>query len=221
MTIHWTEKLEDEICQAISKSSRSLPDVCDKNPQFPTSDTIFQHIHNNKAFSDKYVRAKKLQVCVHGEELLRLADDKSGDTGDEASASVNRSKLQVDTRKWWISKIAPKIFGEGLIKKIPFKIDLSKPINQLSQQLMDKLKEDEITLDEAQGAFDILKKYVELTKIPEFEAQLRNIQDQLNIATLKKGEIHHGKEVDTKSNKTSGIAQKDIKSKKGKANPSK
>lgn len=38
------------------------------------------------------------------EEILELADDRNADP--------SRSRLQVDTRKWLMSKIAPKRFGE-------------------------------------------------------------------------------------------------------------
>lgn len=38
------------------------------------------------------------------EDILEIADDKTAD--------ANRSRLQVDTRKWLMSKIAPKRFGE-------------------------------------------------------------------------------------------------------------
>lgn len=38
------------------------------------------------------------------EDILEIADDEKAD--------VNRARLRVDTRKWLMSKIAPKRFGE-------------------------------------------------------------------------------------------------------------
>ena len=41
------------------------------------------------------------------DEFLQIADDKSGD--------AMRDRLRLDTRKWLMSKIAPKRFGDKLI----------------------------------------------------------------------------------------------------------
>jgi Formylmethanofuran:tetrahydromethanopterin formyltransferase len=42
-----------------------------------------------------------------GEEVLLIADDPSGD--------FNRDRLRVDTRKWLMSKIAPKVWGDRTV----------------------------------------------------------------------------------------------------------
>ena len=41
------------------------------------------------------------------DEFLQIADDKSGD--------AMRDRLRLDTRKWLMSKIAPKRFGDKFI----------------------------------------------------------------------------------------------------------
>jgi uncharacterized protein (DUF2147 family) len=52
------------------------------------------------------------------DELLEISDDSSQDTlvtklgPMENKEWVNRSKLRVDTRKWYLSKVLPKKFGE-------------------------------------------------------------------------------------------------------------
>ena len=58
-----------------------------------------------------------------GQEILEISDDASRDTKivtnkDDSPAEVaeheliNRSKLRVDARKWLMSKIAPKKYGD-------------------------------------------------------------------------------------------------------------
>jgi len=53
------------------------------------------------------------------EEILEIADDGRNDTYETEDGAekvntdvINRSRLRVDTRKWLMSKLAPKKFGE-------------------------------------------------------------------------------------------------------------
>jgi hypothetical protein len=51
------------------------------------------------------------------DETMRLADEPPSTnpiTGAIDSASVAKQRLQVDTRKWLLSKLAPKKYGDRL-----------------------------------------------------------------------------------------------------------
>jgi hypothetical protein len=67
---------------------------------------------------EQYARAKNMQLLILAGEILTISDDKSGDVldGDLGktgnSAAVNRAKLQTDSRKWLLSKLAPKEYGD-------------------------------------------------------------------------------------------------------------
>ena len=67
---------------------------------------------------EQYTRAKQMQLLVLAGEILTISDDKTDDTLDGEfgktgnSAAVNRAKLQTDTRKWLLSKLAPKEYGD-------------------------------------------------------------------------------------------------------------
>jgi terminase small subunit-like protein len=177
--IKWTDELEDAICNAIATNPISLPDIAKKFPEFPTIESMYQRIHSNKSFAEKYMRAKHLQVTAHAEKLMEIADDTSRDHGDEAMAAVQRDRLRSDKRSWYIARLAPRIFGDQVTKKIPFKIDLTKSLNELSQQIVDELTAEKITLDEAQGAFVVLKNYAELVKVTDFEKSLEELKAKL------------------------------------------
>lgn len=56
-------------------------------------------------FSARYARAWQDGMEVRGDEILELAD--SAD-----SSNFNERRLQIDTRKWVMSKIAPKQYGD-------------------------------------------------------------------------------------------------------------
>lgn len=84
-----------------------------------------------------YARAREQQAHALAEEALKIADgaDEEGEKRQEAlvaaikgaddddkdrilqslqSVAVQRDRLRVDTRKWYTSKIAPKLYGEKL-----------------------------------------------------------------------------------------------------------
>lgn len=90
----------------------------------PHRDTVFQWLIDYDSFSDQYARAKKQGMEAWSEEILDIADDGSNDwmeTNDPDNLAyringeaINRSKLRVDTRKWLMSKLAPKKYGDAL-----------------------------------------------------------------------------------------------------------
>jgi hypothetical protein len=80
--------------------------------------TFWRYKESSQERMEQYTRAKQLQLMVLAGEILTISDDKSGDVldGDLGktgnSAAVNRAKLQTDSRKWLLSKLAPKEYGD-------------------------------------------------------------------------------------------------------------
>ena len=93
----------------------------------PASSSIYEHLIESKAFAEQYARAREAQMEAMSDEILDIADDTSRDTktiqrGDleievENSEWINRCKLQVDTRKWLMGKLAPKKYGERITQE--------------------------------------------------------------------------------------------------------
>lgn len=119
----YTPELGDQICMKIANSSLGLKHICD-DLNVPYS-SVREWIYNDKhEMSAKYARAKEMQMEHMADEILDIVDDGSNDLmtivkGDtvyeqENKEIVNRSKLRADTRKWLMSKLAPKKFGEKL-----------------------------------------------------------------------------------------------------------
>lgn len=55
-------------------------------------------------FSSRYAKARDEGMHVMADEILEIADNKGED--------VQRDRLRVDTRKWLLSKIVPKVYGD-------------------------------------------------------------------------------------------------------------
>jgi hypothetical protein len=81
----------------------------------PARQTVHQWRMRIPAFNDLYARAREIGMESMGDDLLVIADDDTGDLDDDGrpnSANVQRSRLQVDARKFLMSKLAPKVYGD-------------------------------------------------------------------------------------------------------------
>ena len=74
----------------------------------------------NEDFSGQYARARATGYKLLADEIIEISDDASGDTvetenGPKANPEFTaRSRLRVDSRKWMLSKMLPKIYGDKL-----------------------------------------------------------------------------------------------------------
>lgn len=89
----------------------------------------------DEAFMQQYARAKELCADVLAEEIIEIADDTRFDVrvkedGAEVTDNevVQRSRLRVDARKWYASKLSPKKYGDRVVNEHEGG-DPSKPIN--------------------------------------------------------------------------------------------
>lgn len=114
-------------------SGRSLIAVCqgEGRPSFTTfMRWLAEEGEAGDSLRDQYARAREAQAEAMAEDILTIADeecttvraDKHGtqDDGDGKtevvfdSTAVQRNRLRVDARKWLLSKMAPKKYGDKL-----------------------------------------------------------------------------------------------------------
>lgn len=114
-----TPELTKEICKRLEKNP-SLRKVC-RDPDMPSRNTVWRWTHENKEFSDQYTRAKILGYEDMFEQCMEIADEDQYDMteDDDGKPMVNwehfqRTKIRLDTRKWWLSKALPKIYGDKI-----------------------------------------------------------------------------------------------------------
>jgi hypothetical protein len=67
-------------------------------------------------FASHYARARRIGYERLAEDLLEITDSpvNSLDNGATDSGAVNKQRLQVDTRKWLLSKMLPKVYGDRI-----------------------------------------------------------------------------------------------------------
>ena len=72
----------------------------------PSRWQVQERLRTDRAFASQYARACEMRADEVFDEMLDIADDKEGE--------VNHRRLQVDTRKWVLSRMAPKKYGDKL-----------------------------------------------------------------------------------------------------------
>lgn len=94
-------------------------------PGMPTVPTILRWLAAHEDFLEAYYRAQHIRMEAMGEEILEIADDSTKDLVEKIGKDgrpytvvdhevVNRSRLRVETRRWLMSKSAPKRYGDQL-----------------------------------------------------------------------------------------------------------
>ncbi|MCQ9145120.1 MULTISPECIES: hypothetical protein [Brucella/Ochrobactrum group] len=102
----FTQELAVHICAEIA-SGRSLRSVCTESGM-PAESTVRLWVTDDRhGFSAQYARAREAQMDAMTEDILEIAD-----TGNEDDAQ--RARLRIDARKWLMSKMAPKKYGDKL-----------------------------------------------------------------------------------------------------------
>ncbi len=118
----YTQELADRVCQSIAEGA-SMRTVC-AGEGMPSIATLFKWIREKPEFAKQYARATEERTEAMSEDILDIADDGSNDLmtiqkgnqtyQTENKEVTNRSRLRVDTRKWLMSKMKPKKYGDKL-----------------------------------------------------------------------------------------------------------
>jgi hypothetical protein len=130
----------------------SLASIC-RDEGMPDERSVRRWARNHGDFADHYAAARRLGYEKRADELLEIADDSSADWIDTGngnrvfdSVHVNRARLMIDTRKWLLSKMLPKIYGDH----VTIAGDADQPIRHVVQRIKwSSLSDEEIEAIEA------------------------------------------------------------------------
>jgi hypothetical protein len=126
----YTPELGEEICARMicgkGDQPESLRSIC-REDGMPDLKTVMRWLVKNDEFRQQYALAREAQQEMHQEEIKEIADDCTddvqmlmGDGDADAPARINqsaiaRAKLRIDTRKWIMSKMVPKKYGDKTV----------------------------------------------------------------------------------------------------------
>lgn len=118
----YTTETAELICMRLSEGE-SLRSVC-SDEGMPSKQSVLRWLTKHEEFRCQYVRAKEQGAEALAEEMFDIADDGANDWMEKKDKDgeaigwqlngehVRRSQLRIDTRKWYLSKIMPKKYGE-------------------------------------------------------------------------------------------------------------
>ncbi|MDO4698628.1 MAG: hypothetical protein Q4A60_08160 [Pasteurellaceae bacterium] len=95
----YNTKIISKICQAIA-DGKSLRSICN-NSKMPNKSTIFRWLNIYPEFMKEYQLAVALRNETYTDKILEIAD-----SADRENLEV--SKLQIDSFKWYLAKLALK-----------------------------------------------------------------------------------------------------------------
>jgi hypothetical protein len=123
----YTSELAETICDLIA-SGASLRKACTELGILESA-VRWWVIKDHNGFHAQYTRAREAQFDVWADEIIEIADecregvivtretDAKGKTlgvKSKRSDMVDRARLQIDARKWLLSKLKHKTFGDRL-----------------------------------------------------------------------------------------------------------
>lgn len=96
-----TPDLAEKILRRL-EDGHSLLRICEP-ADMPSRSTVLRWTRADEDFRARYARAREDGLLLKAEEALDIAD---------FGGDVNRDRLKVDTRKWYVSKLLPHVFGD-------------------------------------------------------------------------------------------------------------
>lgn len=114
----FSQQVADSVCNLLAQG-KSLRAACADVSASPV--TILRWVKAHEGFSEQYAHARELGYMLLADEIIAIADTPVVATKSVSKASgleitegdaVDRSRLMVDARKWMLSKMLPKVYGE-------------------------------------------------------------------------------------------------------------
>lgn len=117
------EKLFDEIMILLEKGD-SLSDVLKSSEKYPSRPTFYKFLKDNQERLNKYARATSIRADYLFDQIIEISDntiegvvietDDNGRTKEKKGDMLGHRKLQIDSRKWVLSKMNPKKYGDKI-----------------------------------------------------------------------------------------------------------
>jgi len=137
------------LCMELVASNSGVQTICDSIPELPEARTIWQWLFKEiidttdkeKPINQLYAQAKAQQMTKMADDTLSIADDQSRDTdpitGKYNMAAVQRDRLRADTRKWLLSKLDRRTYGDK--SEVTVKDDSNVSLTEMMRQAQNRV----------------------------------------------------------------------------------
>lgn len=103
----YSNELADKIFEKISVG-RSVHKICQEDGM-PSRRTFYRWLAENEDFRHNYQESLVFRQDYHFDEMLEIAD-----SVEEDNVKIQKAKLMIDTRKWVLSRMNPKKYGDKI-----------------------------------------------------------------------------------------------------------
>lgn len=117
----YSQEVADAICARLAEGE-SLRKAAAFEDTAPS--TVLEWVKTNPAFAEQYAHARARGYELMADEILDISDESKEDTYVDANGNertdtevIARSKLRVDSRKWLLSKMLPKVYGDKITQE--------------------------------------------------------------------------------------------------------
>ena len=104
---------------ALLSEGHSLREIAGKLGFRENASLILNWVRDDPDFRDQYVRAREAGYLLWADQLLAISDDPClGPDGHVDNGAVQRARLMSDNRKWLLSRLLPRQFGDKVTQEI-------------------------------------------------------------------------------------------------------
>lgn len=119
----YTPEIGAAICERLA-NGEALDRICEDTPGFPAASTVRRWVLEDigPGFAAEYTRAREIQAHKLAEEIRQIADTPvvgetiitkpDGGVETKQGDMIEHRRLQIDARKWYLSKVLPKVYGD-------------------------------------------------------------------------------------------------------------
>ena len=140
----YSDRIARKICERLMQK-QTLKSIC-ADPKMPSMPTVIRWLADPRMtdFREMYYYARRVAAELYVDEIFEIADngendwkaryDKKGEFIDYVpdNEAIQRSRVRIDTRKWYASKMVPRIYGDKVDVALDATGDLAELLRKAS-----------------------------------------------------------------------------------------
>ena len=125
-------EIAGEICRRIAEGE-TLRSICQLE-EMPSHTTVLRWLRENGQFRSQYAQAREDQADTLADEMLDVARSAT-------NQDANAKRVHIDTLKWRVAKLKPKVYGDKIEVTTEKPGDLSRlSSDEIRQRLADRFR---------------------------------------------------------------------------------
>jgi hypothetical protein len=136
------QEVMDDVCAHL-ENGLSLNTACKAVFDAPHPTNILAWKDGNPdTFGEQYARARETGYKLMADKLIEIADEPipTTDSGSTDAGAVAHQRLRLDTRKWMLAKMLPKLYGDRIETVHSGSMEITQPIDKVRLELATLLK---------------------------------------------------------------------------------